>query len=40
MAKKCKKKEYKEPDNPIFVCKKCERKAKKEDKLCKPEKLG
>jgi len=34
----CKKKDYKEPENPNYECKKCGAKAKKEDKLCKPQK--
>lgn len=37
--KQCKKKEYKAPDTPKYVCEKCERLAKKEEKLCKPQKL-
>jgi hypothetical protein len=39
MAKKCKKESYEQPKSPNFICSKCERKAKKEHKLCKPEKL-
>jgi len=39
MAKKCKKDDYKDPREAKYICKKCERKAKKEDKLCKPQKL-
>jgi hypothetical protein len=37
--KRCEKKNYKEPDDPKYVCKKCGRKADKKDKVCKPEKL-
>jgi len=37
--KKCKKKNYKEPEKPKFTCKKCSRSAGKKDKLCKPEKI-
>ncbi len=39
MAKKCKKEPYEPPKAPHFICRKCERMAKKEQKLCKPEKL-
>lgn len=35
----CKKKNYEEPGNPKYVCKKCGLKAKKEEKLCKPQKI-
>lgn len=35
----CKKKEYIQPDTPKYICKKCERLSKKEDKLCKPKKI-
>ncbi len=35
----CKKDDYREPENPKYFCKKCDRKAKKEDKLCKPKKI-
>jgi len=35
----CKNKDYKEKDNAKYVCKNCERKAKKEEKLCKPKKI-
>jgi len=34
----CKNDDYKEKKDAKFVCKKCERKANKEDKLCKPKK--
>jgi len=34
----CKKDNYQEPGNPEYYCKKCGRKAKKEEKLCKPKK--
>jgi hypothetical protein len=36
--KKCEKKEYKEPENPNFTCKKCNRSAQKKSKVCKPQK--
>jgi len=36
----CKREEEKIYDNPKYVCKKCGRKAKKEEKLCKPRQLG
>jgi hypothetical protein len=39
MTKKCKKESYEPPKAPNYVCRKCERLAKKEQKLCKPEKL-
>jgi hypothetical protein len=39
MAKKCKKDEYKDPKQANYICKKCERMAKREEKLCKPKKL-
>jgi hypothetical protein len=35
----CKNEDYKEKDAAKYVCKRCERKAKKEDKLCKPKKI-
>lgn len=35
----CKKQDYEAPYSPKYVCKKCERLAKKEEKLCKPQKL-
>lgn len=35
----CSKKNYQAPDEPKYICKKCERLAKKEDKLCKAKKL-
>ena len=37
--KKCKEKEYRDPSKPVFLCKKCGRKAKKEKKLCKAKAL-
>jgi hypothetical protein len=40
MAKtQCKNEDYKEKDDAGYVCKRCGRKAKKEDKLCKPKKI-
>ncbi len=40
MSKKaCKKNDYKEPEAPKYICKKCGNKAKKEDNLCKPKKI-
>ncbi len=35
----CKNDDYREKDDAKFVCKRCERTAKKEDKLCKPKKI-
>jgi hypothetical protein len=35
----CKNEDYKEKGDAKYVCKRCERKAKKEDKLCKPKKI-
>jgi hypothetical protein len=35
----CKNEDYKEKNDMKYVCKHCERKAKKEDKLCKPKKI-
>jgi hypothetical protein len=35
----CKKKDYSEPVDPKYVCKKCGAKAKKEEKVCKPQKI-
>jgi len=35
----CENKEYKAPAEAKYVCKKCERLANKEEKLCKPKKL-
>ena len=35
----CKNDDYKEKDGAKYVCKRCERKAQKEDKLCKPKKI-
>ncbi len=40
MAKKCKKADCKEPKNPEYICAKCDRKAKKKNKLCKPVKIN
>jgi len=37
--KQCKDNDYKEKDDVKYICKNCERKAKKEDKLCKPKKI-
>ena len=35
----CKNDDYKEKDDVKYVCKRCERKSKKEDKICKPKKI-
>lgn len=35
----CKKEDYTEPENPKYVCKRCGRKSKKEEKVCKPQKI-
>lgn len=40
MSKKaCKKDDYSVPENPKYICKKCKRLSKKEDKVCNPQKL-
>ena len=39
MSKQCKKKDYKEPEDCKYFCKKCDRISKKEDNVCKPKKL-
>lgn len=36
----CKKKDYVEPEDAKYCCKKCNVKAKKENKLCKPKKIN
>ena len=38
--KKCEVKDYEKSENEKYVCKKCGRGAKKEDKICKPVKLN
>ena len=35
----CKNKDYEAPTSPKYICKKCDAKAKKESKLCKPKKI-
>lgn len=35
----CKNDDYKANNEAKYVCKRCERTAKKEDKLCKPKKI-
>ncbi len=35
----CKKEDYKDSENPKYVCKRCGAKTKKEDKVCKPKKI-
>jgi hypothetical protein len=35
----CKKKNYKEPGNPKYRCKKCGAGANDKEKVCKPEKV-
>jgi len=37
--KQCKDDDYKEKQDAKYICKSCERKAEKEDKLCKPKKI-
>jgi hypothetical protein len=37
--KRCKKEDYQIPDDPKYICTKCERLAKKEEQVCKPEKI-
>lgn len=36
---KCKDKDYKEKDDAVYICKRCERSSKKEEKVCKPKKI-
>jgi hypothetical protein len=38
MTKKCKDKDYKSPKKAEYFCKNCNREAKKDKKLCKPQK--
>jgi hypothetical protein len=40
MAKQCKKDKSEKKGEAKFVCGKCDRRAKKEEKLCKPQKIG
>jgi hypothetical protein len=35
----CKNKDYEPKDTDKYICKRCERTAKKEDKVCKPKKI-
>lgn len=35
----CKKKDFKDNENPKFQCKKCGALVKKEEKVCKPQKF-
>lgn len=35
----CKKKDFKDKENPKYICKKCDAKVKKEDNVCKPKKI-
>lgn len=35
----CKKKDFKDHENPKYACKRCGAKVKKEEKVCKPKKL-
>ncbi len=35
----CKNDGYKEKGDAKYICKRCQRNAKKEDKLCKPKKI-
>ena len=35
----CKKKDFKDKENPNFECKKCRARVKKEEKVCKPKKI-
>ena len=40
MGKKaCKKKEFEDNEYPVYECKKCGAKVKKEEKVCKPQRL-
>lgn len=36
----CKKAHHREPENPVYYCKKCKRKALNEKKLCKARKIS
>lgn len=38
--KKCEEKAYEAPENPNYVCRKCGRVSKKEEKVCKPVKIS
>jgi len=41
MSKKaCEKKDFEDSLHPVYECKKCGAKVKKEEKVCKPRKLG
>ena len=35
----CKNDDYKENGDAKYICKRCERKSKKEEKVCKPKKI-
>jgi hypothetical protein len=35
----CKKKEFKDKENPKYECKKCRARVNKEEKVCKPKKI-
>lgn len=37
--KRCEKKDYEKPEKPNYECKKCGRLSKKEEQVCKPEKV-
>jgi hypothetical protein len=37
--KRCKKEDYEKPETPKYECKKCGRLSKKEEQVCKPEKV-
>jgi hypothetical protein len=37
--KRCKKEDYQIPNNLGYICKKCDRGAKKEDQVCEPKKI-
>jgi len=37
--KRCIKEDYQIPENPKYICKDCDRLAKKEDQVCKPKKI-
>jgi hypothetical protein len=39
MVKVCKKKKSKNKENPRYECKKCGARVKKEEKVCKPQKI-
>lgn len=37
--KKCVDKNYEDPKDPKYICKKCGRSSKKQEEICKPKKI-